>query len=99
MLLFIQNLVKAYGYTKWIASHSKHNFMTNKQIINAGMPDIVFENRNKEYGAYALRIGYGNRLLGATIAGLKVVFLFALLSSVNQTEKDIIAGNKKGNRL
>ena len=78
----------------------KTQFHENMQMIkNATMPDIVFENRNKEYGAYALRIGYGNRLLVATIAGLKIVFLFALLSSVNQTEKDIIAGNKNGNWL
>jgi protein TonB len=36
--------------------------MTNKEILNADVLDILFENRNKTYGAYALRKEYNHRL-------------------------------------
>ena len=36
--------------------------MTNKEILNADVLDILFENRNKAYGAYALRKEYNHRL-------------------------------------
>ena len=36
--------------------------MTNKEILQADMLDILFEHRNKLYGAYALRKTYDRRL-------------------------------------
>jgi len=36
--------------------------MTNKEILQADMLDILFEHRNKIYGAYALRKEYNSRL-------------------------------------
>ena len=36
--------------------------MRTDQILSADLLDIVFENRNKNYGAYNLRKFYGNRL-------------------------------------
>lgn len=36
--------------------------MTNKEILQANLLDIVFEHRNKNYGAYALRKTYPQRL-------------------------------------
>jgi protein TonB len=36
--------------------------MTNKEILQADLLDILFENRNKAYGAYALRKNYNHRL-------------------------------------
>jgi protein TonB len=39
--------------------------MTNNEILKASLLDIIFENRNKEYGAYALRNDYDKRLVKA----------------------------------
>ncbi len=55
--------------------------MTNNQILNANYLDILFENRNKDYGAYALRNGYSTRMFTALIAGLVVIFLFVFISN------------------
>lgn len=50
--------------------------MTNKEILQANLLDIIFENRNKEYGAYALRRGYNIRLLIAMSTAMSIVLLF-----------------------
>lgn len=51
-----------------------------KKIITQSLSfdDIVFENRNKSYGAYALRNGYEHRMLTALGAGMAVILLGAL---------------------
>ena len=36
--------------------------MTGNEILKADMLDILFDNRNKEYGAYRLRKYYPGRL-------------------------------------
>ena len=54
--------------------------MTNKEILQANLLDIVFENRNKEYGAYALRNGYDQRLLKALGIGLGLALLLILIN-------------------
>jgi len=63
--------------------------MTNKEIIQASLLDILFENRNKDYGAYALRKTYNVRLLTALGAGLSVVLLLIFIGITNRTEKAI----------
>ena len=66
------------------ASHSKSIAMTNKEILQADMLDILFEHRNKLYGAYALRKTYTHRLgLGLGVA-LSIGLLFALLSFIKK---------------
>jgi periplasmic protein TonB len=62
--------------------------MTNKEIAQAQLLDIIFENRNKEYGAYALRQGYNNRMLLALGAGLSVVLLFVFINNLNTASND-----------
>ncbi len=52
--------------------------MQNHQEVPATLEDIVFQNRNKSYGAYSLRIDYQNvikksLLIGISIFGLAVV--------------------------
>lgn len=47
--------------------------MTNNEILRADILDILFEKRNKDYGAYALRKSYDKRLLIALGGGLAVV--------------------------
>lgn len=54
--------------------------MTNKEILQASLLDIIFENRNKEYGAYALRNDYDKRLIKALGIGLSIALLFILLN-------------------
>ena len=54
--------------------------MTNKEILQADMLDILFEHRNKLYGAYALRKTYTHRLGLALGISLSIVLLFVLMS-------------------
>jgi periplasmic protein TonB len=54
--------------------------MTSNEILKADMLDILFDNRNKQYGAYALRKTYNNRLGAALGISLStVMFLFFLI--------------------
>lgn len=67
--------------------------MTNKEILQADMLDILFEHRNKIYGAYALRKNYNNRLLTALAVALSVVMspiLFSFIQNTNQGKSSII---------
>lgn len=57
--------------------------MTNKEILQADMLDILFEHRNKTYGAYALRKEYNNRLGIALVIALSVALLSVLYSYLN----------------
>lgn len=57
--------------------------MTNKEILHANLLDIVFDNRNKEYGAYALRRGYNKRMLLSLGAGLSVILFFIFFSMIS----------------
>jgi len=66
---------------------SKLTTMTNNEILHANLLDIVFDNRNKDYGAYDLRKGYNNRLLIALGAGLSVILFFVLLNSANKRKE------------
>jgi periplasmic protein TonB len=54
--------------------------MTNKEILQSDMLDILFEHRNKSYGAYALRKGYDHRLAKAMGISFSVVLIFVLLN-------------------
>ena len=50
--------------------------MTTNQILTASFLDILFENRNKEYGAYIIRKEYPKNLMKAL--GLMVLLVFAI---------------------
>ena len=56
--------------------------MTNKEILQADLLDILFEHRNKAYGAYALRRNYNDRLHWALGISLGIVFI--LILTLNQ---------------
>jgi periplasmic protein TonB len=71
--------------------------MTSKEILGASMLDILFDNRNKTYGAYELRKNYNTRLLVAMGSALGFVLLLLLLftsskssSSGNYSEKPYV---------
>lgn len=70
--------------------------MTNKELLHADMLDIVFDNRNKEYGAYTIRRDYNKRMLVSLLSGLSLVVLFILLSSFKAKHTDKLPAKKEG---
>ncbi|TMI79165.1 MAG: energy transducer TonB [Bacteroidetes bacterium] len=56
--------------------------MTNKEILQADLLDILFEHRNKAYGAYALRKNYNDRLHWAL--GISLVAVLILILTLNR---------------
>jgi protein TonB len=65
--------------------------MDANKILSTNLLDLVFEGRNKEYGAYELRKQYNKRLtiaLSSTALGLLLIFLTSfLISAVNDNSK------------
>jgi protein TonB len=61
--------------------------MDINKIQNADFLDILFEGRNKEYGAYELRKTYNRRIIIA-IAGMVVACLLFLLSQIMAKDND-----------
>ncbi len=53
--------------------------MTSQQILKADFLEIIFENRNKEYGAYILRKIYPTHLWLALAGSITLFFLILLL--------------------
>lgn len=53
--------------------------MTPDRILQASMLDIIFENRNKNYGAYSLRKYYSNRITIAIVIALLIAAIFSWL--------------------
>lgn len=59
--------------------------MTDEQLQNASLDDIIFEFRNKAYGAYDLRQAYPFALRNALILGIGLfLMLMAFLSGMAQ---------------
>ena len=63
--------------------------MEPNKILSADILDLVFEGRNKDYGAYELRKSYKNRL-GRALLITSAIAILALLAS-------LLASAKKGN--
>ena len=62
--------------------------MTNKEILHADLLDILFENRNKAYGAYALRKNYNNRLQWALGIGLSLASILIFINGRKEKLSD-----------
>ncbi len=56
--------------------------MDNAQLANASLNDIVFEGRNKDYGAYHLRRIYGRHVTRALIIGAFFLGLLVIIPAV-----------------
>jgi periplasmic protein TonB len=67
--------------------------MDANKILNADILDIIFEGRNKEYGAYELRKTYNRRIYTA-IGIMVAICLLAFLSSILGNDND-----KKQNKI
>src|ERR1700712_5545121 len=64
--------------------------MEPNKILNADFLDIIFEGRNKEYGAYDLRKSYNRRLVRAlmgTAAVILLLFIGYFVSSMDLGRK------------
>jgi protein TonB len=70
---------------------TKHTTMTNSEIMRADLLDIVFENRNKGYGAYDLRKGYDKRLLTALGGGMLLLAGLVVFSRFTVKEDNSIS--------
>ena len=66
--------------------------MEANKILSADVLDLIFENRNKDYGAYDLRKTYNRRITRALIVTASIALL-ALLGSV--LASSLGANNKK----
>jgi protein TonB len=68
--------------------------MEANKILNADLLDIIFEGKNKSYGAYELRKTYASRLkkaLAATFITLAVILVGSVLANkVSSTGKEDI---------
>ena len=68
--------------------------MEVNKILNADILDIIFEGRNKEYGAYELRKTYNKRLVRALIGMatlLVLLFLGYFISNLDSGKKKAVA--------
>lgn len=77
------------------ASDYQTHTMTNNEILNADILDILFEKRNKDYGAYALRKSYDKRLLTALCTGLALMAAITAAGFLRAPEKSISTPLKK----
>jgi protein TonB len=70
------------GFQINILLTKKKVVMRPEQILQSDVLDIVFNNRNKLYGAYALRKSYNVQLVKALSATSLAVLVFALFSFI-----------------
>src|SRR6185437_1047318 len=56
--------------------------MERNQILKSDILDILFDGRNKEYGAYDLRKTYNKRITAALIATIAMIVLFLIGSAI-----------------
>jgi protein TonB len=66
--------------------------MDANKILSADLIDLVFEGRNKNYGAYELRTGYNKRLRNSLLLTVALGLLILLLSFISSLD----LGEKKG---
>ena len=66
--------------------------MDANKILGADLIDLIFEGRNKNYGAYELRTGYNKRLRNALLLTVAFALLILLLSFISSLD----LGKKKG---
>lgn len=76
---------------------SKYEAMTTQQILTADLLDIIFDNRNKLYGAYVLRREYPQNLLKAVGFMLLLVAIVCLAAFMMSGKNiSINSGKDKG---
>ncbi len=66
---------------------SKTIYMKAENILKSDVLDIIFQNKNKDYGAYQLRKYYPNRLKKSILTTALLVLIFAGLQSWKTPKK------------
>jgi periplasmic protein TonB len=69
--------------------------MTSNEILKADVLDILFDNRNKQYGAYVLRKNYNSRLSIALGISLSTVLLFFFLARLDHSSSVVAYDDQK----
>ncbi len=64
--------------------------MNSNTILQATLLDIIFENRNKEYGAYTLRKFYNNRLCMSVITMMLFAVSFSLFHFFGNSAQSLL---------
>jgi protein TonB len=64
--------------------------MNSNSILQSNLLDIIFENRNKDYGAYSLRKFYDDRMRMAVMLMIAMVIFFSLFLSFWGSTKSLI---------
>lgn len=70
--------------------------MTSNEILKADMLDILFDNRNKQYGAYVLRKRYNGRLgiaLGLSLSSMLLLFFIMQIDKSSNRPTGPIRGD------
>lgn len=62
--------------------------MDNNKILSADILDIIFEGKNKEYGAYQLRKTYNRRLVSALVVMTSVCLLALLFTFITGGDEE-----------
>ncbi|MEY3152724.1 MAG: hypothetical protein RLZZ333_1321, partial [Bacteroidota bacterium] len=66
--------------------------MDANKILSTDLIDLVFEGRNKSYGAYELRTQYNKRLRNSLVITASIALMLLLGSFLSS----LTTGNKKG---
>lgn len=72
--------------------------MEERKDTDKGFDDIVFEGRNREYGAYALRKAYNMILLGSVLIAVLIVSLTVMIPYLKVLGTISEAGSKRSSR-
>lgn len=68
--------------------------MSKIDLISKGWCDIVFEGRNKEYGAYRMRARAGARNVFALIVLLAIIFAIGVFVALKAVVSELAGGNE-----
>jgi protein TonB len=60
--------------------------MDANKILGADLVDLIFDGRNKSYGAYELRTGYNKRLRNSLLLTVAIGLLILLLSYISSLD-------------
>ena len=61
--------------------------MQTQNILTANILDILFDGRNKKYGAYELRKNYNKRIVKSLVCTFGICLLFTIVSIFAHSKK------------
>ncbi len=67
--------------------------METNKILSADLLDIIFEGKNKDYGAYELRKTYNRRITTAVIIMVALVLAVFIASAIARKIEEMDAAN------